>query len=264
MFTDTHTHVFHPKIAEKAINQLHTHYGIKPQGTGVLDDLLIRADRAGIDRVVVHTAATDPSQVIPANNWAMNMEQQSRRVTAFGTLHPDYAEPEKELERLRRAGIKGLKFHPDFQGFFLDDPKFYRLMEMIGDGFTLMIHVGDTLPPEQNPSCPIKMAKLRRAFPKPRMIAAHLGGFSHWRCSMENLAGMDVFFDTSSSLSFIDDDTLRELIAKHPADQLLFGSDYPLFDPADEIALAERRLTPLGVRLDDLLNAGGALFPERM
>ena len=263
MFTDTHTHVFHPKIAEKAINQLHTHYGIKPQGTGVLDDLLARATRAGVDRVVVHTAATDPSQVIPANNWAIDMERQSDRVTAFGTLHPDYPEPEKELERLRKAGIRGLKFHPDFQGFFLDDPKFYRLMEIIGDDWTLMVHVGDTLPPEKNPSCPKKMAALRRAFPGPRLIAAHMGGFSHWQYVVEHLAGLDVFFDTSSSLSFIDDDTLREIVAHHPTDRLLFGSDYPLFDPGDEIRLLERRVAPLGVDLDDLLKAGTHLFPPR-
>lgn len=263
MFTDTHTHVFHPKIAEKAITQLNNHYGIMPQGSGVLADLLARADRAGIGRVVVHTAATDPSQVIPANNWAIDMERQSSRVTAFGTLHPEYPEPEKELERLRKAGIKGLKFHPDFQGFFLDDPKFYQLMEIIGSEFTLMIHVGDTLPPDKNPSCPLKMAKLRRAFPGPRLIAAHLGGYSHWRFAVEHLAGLDVFFDTSSSLSFIDDDTLRDLLAKHPADQLLFGSDYPLFDPADEIALVQRRIVPLGPRLEDILKAGTVLFPDR-
>jgi len=263
MFTDTHTHVFHPKIAEKAIHQLHDHYGIMPVGTGVLTDLLARADSAGIDRVVVHTAATDPSQVIPANNWAMDMERQSPRVTAFGTLHPDYPEPEKELERLRRAGIRGLKFHPDFQGFFLDDPKFYALMERIGDEFTLMVHVGDVLPPDKNPSCPIKMAKLRRAFPGPRLIAAHLGGFSHWNWVEEHLAGLDVFLDTSSSLSYVSDETLRALLRKHPADHLLFGSDYPLFDPADEIRLVEQRLVPLGVRLDDLLSAGTHLFPAR-
>lgn len=263
MFTDTHTHVFHPKIAEKAINQLHTHYGIRPVGTGVLSDLLARADKAGIDRVVVHTAATDPSQVIPANNWAIDMERQSPRVTAFGTLHPDYDEPEKELERLRRAGITGLKFHPDFQGFFLNDPKFYRLMEIIGSEFTLMIHIGDTLAPDKNPSCPIKMAQLRRDFPGPRLIAAHMGGYSHWPYALEHLAGMDVYLDTSSSLSFIPDETLAGLVRKHPADRLLFGSDYPLFDPGDEIALVEKRLLPLGVRLDDLLAAGTSLFPCR-
>jgi predicted TIM-barrel fold metal-dependent hydrolase len=263
VFTDTHTHVFHPKIAEKAVQHLHEHYSIPPTGTGVLKDLLARADAAGIDRVVVHTAATDPSQVIPANNWAMEMERQSPRVTAFGTLHPDYAEPEKELDRLRRAGITGLKFHPDFQGFFLNSPKFYKLMECIGSDFTLMIHVGDTLPPELNPSCPIKMAQLRRDFPGPRIIAAHLGGFQHWKYSLEHLAGMDVYFDTSSSLFKVDDATLRGIIDKHPADRLLFGSDYPLFDPVDEIERVRRRLVPLGVDLDTLLSAGTRLFEDR-
>ncbi|MHC1701201.1 MAG: amidohydrolase family protein [Humidesulfovibrio sp.] len=263
MFTDTHCHVFHPKIAAKALTQLEGHYGIRPQGTGLLDDLLTRADRAGIARVVVHTAATDPSQVIPANNWALELMRQSPRVTAFGTLHPDYPEPEQELDRLARAGVKGLKFHPDFQGFFLDDPKFYALMERIGSRFMLMIHVGDTLPPEQNPSCPVKLARLRRAFPGPAMIAAHLGGYRHWDFAVEHLAGLDVYMDTSSSLRFVADDTLRALVARHPAERLLFGSDYPLFDPSDEIGLIEQRLVPLGLRLDDLLAAGSTLFPAR-
>ena len=262
MFTDTHCHVFHPKIADKALAQLTAHYGIQPVGTGLLDDLLARADRAGIGRVVVHTAATDAAQVIPANNWALELMRQSPRVTAFGTLHPDYPDPEKELDRLARAGVVGLKFHPDFQGFFLDDPKFYALMEAVGSRFTLMIHVGDTLPPEQNPSCPIKLARLRREFPGPVMIAAHLGGYLHWSFAVEHLAGQDVYLDTSSSLRFVPEATLRALIKRHPADRLLFGSDYPLFDPGDEIPLIRERLVPLGLRLEDLLAAGTALFPE--
>jgi len=262
MFTDTHCHVFHPKIAEKALNQLEGHYGLRPEGSGILEDLLSRAERAGVDRVVVHTAATDPAQVIPANNWAIDLMRQSPRVTAFGTLHPDYADVDKELDRLERAGVVGLKFHPDFQGFFLDDPKFYALMEKVGSRFMLMFHVGDRLPPEQNPSCPIKLARLRREFPGPVMIAAHLGGYLHWDFAVEHLAGLDVYMDTSSSLRFVPDDTLRALLKAHPSDRLLFGSDYPLFDPGDEIRLIERRLVPLGVRLDNLLAAGTALFPE--
>ncbi|MBU1230223.1 MAG: amidohydrolase family protein [Proteobacteria bacterium] len=263
MFTDTHCHVFHPKIAEKALAQLEGHYGIKPRGTGVLDDLLARADRAGISRMVVHTAATDHSQVIPANNWALDLMRQSQRITAFGTLHPDYADPDRELDRLARAGVVGLKFHPDFQGFFLDDPRFYALMERIGSRFLLMFHVGDTRPPAQNPSCPMKLARLRRAFPGPVMIAAHLGGYLHWEWAVEHLAGLDVYMDTSSSLRVIRDETLRQLLKRHPAERLLFGSDYPLFDPGDEMALIRQRLEPLGLRLADLLAAGSALFPAR-
>jgi len=263
MFTDTHAHVFHPKIAAKALAQLEAHYGLRPRGTGLLDDLLTRADCAGIRGVVVHTAATDPAQVIPANNWAMELMRQSPRVTAFGTLHPDFVDPEKELDRLARAGISGLKFHADFQGFFLDDPKFYTLMEAVGSRFTLMFHVGDRLPPELNPSCPIKLARLRRAFPGPVMIAAHLGGYLHWEFVAEHLAGQDLYLDTSSSLRIIGDETLRGLIARHPAERLLFGSDYPLFDPADEIPLIRERLVPLGLRVEDILSAGTRLFPAR-
>jgi uncharacterized protein len=263
MFTDTHCHVFHQKIAQKALAQLENHYGIQPRGTGLLADLLARADRAGIDRLVVHTAATDPAQVIPANNWALDLMRQSPRVTAFGTMHPDYPNPEEELDRLTRAGVKGLKFHPDFQGFFLNDPKFYALMEIIGSRFMLMVHVGDRLPPAQNPSCPIKMARLRREFPGPVMIAAHLGGYQHWDFAVEHLAGLDVYMDTSSSLRVVRDDTLRALMHRHPAERLLFGSDYPLSDPNDEIALIKQRLVPLGLNLDKLLSAGTALIPER-
>ncbi len=263
MFTDTHCHVFHPKIAHKALKHLEGHYGLRPQGTGLLDDLLARADRAGIERVVVHTAATDPAQVIPANNWALELMRQSPRVTAFGTLHPECPDPDRELDRLERAGVVGLKFHADFQGFFLDDPKFYTLMERIGSRFLLMFHVGDRLPPEQNPSCPVKLARLRREFPGPVIIAAHLGGYLHWDHAVEHLAGQDVYLDTSSSLRLIADHTLRALLRRHPAERLLFGSDYPLFDPGDEIRLVEQRLVPLGLRLDDLLAAGSALFPGR-
>ena len=263
MFTDTHCHLFHPKIAGKALAHLEGHYGIRPQGTGLIDDLLARADSAGIDRVVVHTAATDPAQVIPANNWALDLMRQSARIISFGTLHPDYAEPEKELDRLERAGVRGLKFHPDFQGFFLDDPKFYALMEMIGSRFMLMFHVGDKLPPKDNPSCPIKMARLRRAFPGPVQVAAHLGGYLHWEHAVEHLAGLDVYMDTSSSLRLVRDETLRALLRRHPAERLLFGSDYPLSDPGVEIALIKERLVPLGLNLDDLLSAGTMLFPEQ-
>ena len=74
---------------------------------------------------------------------------------------------------------------------------------------------------------------------------------------------MDVYLDTSSSLSFIDDATLRDIVTHHPTDRLLFGSDYPLFDPGDEVRLVEKRIAPLGVNVDDLLSAGTKLFAPR-
>lgn len=253
MKLDVHTHAFHPKIANKVLAQLNGHYGINPVGTGTVDDLLDRAAKAELDGVVIHTAATDPSQVIPANNWALELMREKPGVIAFGSMHPDFDRIEEELDRIERNGIKGLKFHPDFQGFRMDDPKFFELMEIVGGRFALMFHVGDVLPPEENPSCPAKLARLREMFPEPVMIAAHMGGYRHWEYALEHLCGKDVYFDTSSTLDFVDDDLLGRLFHSHGLDRLLFGSDYPLYDPGQELDELKRRMALTSIQVDQLL-----------
>ena len=67
---DVHTHAFHPKIAAKVLRQLEAHYRIPPVGTGLWEDLQPRLARCHISRAFVHSAATAPEQVIPANRWA--------------------------------------------------------------------------------------------------------------------------------------------------------------------------------------------------
>ncbi len=260
MRIDIHCHAFHPKIADKVTAQLDEHYGIRPVGTGTCEDLLARARRAGLDKVVVLGAATDPSQVIPANNWAIGLQREHPEVVAFGTLHPGFIEVEKELERLQRNGVRGLKFHADFQGFFLDDPAFLRLLEAAAGRFAVMFHVGDKLAPADNPSCPFKMAALLDRFPETPMIAAHMGGYLHWQWALDELAGRDVYFDTSSTLDFIPDDLLRELFRRHPRERILFGSDYPLFDPGDEAVKLQKRLSLSDAELEELMENGARLL----
>lgn len=253
MLFDAHTHAFNPKIADKAVNFLEKHYGMQPAGTGTIEDLLKRLDRAGLDKALLYTAATDPSQVIPANNWSIKLKNDHPQVVSFGTMHPDYQDMEKELDRLADNDIHGLKFHPDFQGFFLDNPNFMQLMEMIGDRFTLIFHIGDKLPPGQNPSCPISLAKLRQEFPKPKIIAAHMGGYLHWKWAKEYLVGKDIYMDTSSSLPFIDPEDLHFIFQAHPRERILFGSDYPLFDPGEEMYRVKSMLKLTDDQLEEIM-----------
>lgn len=260
MRIDIHTHVFHSKVAEKILGQLQKHYGITPTGKGDADDLIKQLDRAHLDKAVALTAATSPDQVKPANNWAIELKRKYSRLIPFGTLHPNYAQNEAELDRLEKYGIKGLKFHPDFQGYQMDDKRLYDMMEMVGDRFICMFHVGDTLPPDQNPSCPRKMAALRKTFPKPTMIAAHMGGYQHWEYALEHLADTDVYVDTSSVTSFVDDTILKQLFNTFDRDHILFGSDYPLYDASTEIQQLTKRLNLNDSQLERLLcTAGKAL-----
>jgi predicted TIM-barrel fold metal-dependent hydrolase len=262
MRIDVHTHAFHPKIADKVLAQLEDHYDIHPLGTGLVDDLIARLRTAGLDKAVVHTAATAPAQVVPANNWSIFLQRTHPELYAFGTLHPGFKDNWRELDRLEAEGIRGIKLHPDFQGFRLDDPALYPLLEALDGRFSVMVHVGDRLPPELNPSCPIKLAQIVRDFPNLTIVAAHMGGYLHWTWALEHLIGKDVYIDTSSCLDFIDDTLLHAIFSRHPRERILFGSDYPLFDPGLELRKLERRLKLGSKDLETLLSTAELLLRE--
>lgn len=258
MRVDVHTHAFHPKIAAKVLKQLESHYRILPTGTGLLEDLVPRLDKCGIEKAFVHSAATSPEQVIPANNWAISL-MSSPRVVSFGTMHVAYGDIEGELARLYDNGIRGIKLHPDFQGFRLDDPGLLPLFGAMEGTFTLMVHIGDRVPPAQNQSCPWKIAAVKRRFPHLQIIAAHFGGFFHWQYVVEAMKGLEIYMDTSSSLFAIPQELLEEIFRAFPRHLFLFGSDYPLWDPSSECVELQRRLRLTDSELEEIMTAGSRL-----
>ena len=106
---------------------------------------------------------------------------------------------EKELDRIKAAGLKGVKLHPDFQHFCLDDEKAIAMFEaMAARNLPALIHTGDSRYPYSEPA---RMARVLEKVPKLRVICAHLGGWSVWTDAWHTLAGREgVWVDTSSSL----------------------------------------------------------------
>ncbi|MDR1777002.1 MAG: amidohydrolase family protein [Desulfovibrio sp.] len=263
MHFDIHTHAFHPKIAAKAVASLNRVYGITCTGDGIVDSLLAREKQAGIDRCVVLCAATAPAQVIPANNYAIELLRKHPEVLPFGSIHPACDDWEEELERLARAGICGIKLHPDFQGFWLNDPRLDPIFEHCRGRFVFEIHIGADTPPEQNPSCPYKLASILKKFPDITVIVGHLGGYLMWEHALRLFASgayQNLWFDTSSVSPFASPELLRLLLTSYDRDRLLFGTDWPLFDPVDEV----ERLTRLGrlseIEVDRLMGNAAFLF----
>ena len=257
MFIDFHTHPLHPKIAAKVCEYLHQHYNIPPVGNGLAEDLVDRLDKAGIDRAVALCAATHVDQVGPANAFSMELARKyPNRIVPFGAMHPHCKNWEEHLGVIKKAGFKGIKFHPDFQSFSMDDPALLPILEELGDEFMVMWHVGDLPPPEKNPSCPYKLEALRKRFPKARFVAAHLGGYRHWEHALKAYIGKPIYIDTSSSLSFLDEAVIREILRRHPREYVLFGSDYPLFDASQEIWLLESKAGLKDSEIDEILSNG--------
>lgn len=253
MFIDCHTHAFADKIADKAVEQLINYYSIPTVHGGRFSDLLHAANSAGLDAMVLLVAATKPEQVRPANDWALYLSQlseaqinheftlpRSPRIFPFGTFHPGDSNWLSEIRRLRSAGIKGIKLHPEFQGIDLGDPGLSDFWAEVENDFILMIHVGDPVISPENYSTPLKIARILDNFPKMRIIAAHLGGYHFWDDVCAHLAGKDVWLDTSSSLPYIHPSQLRDIFNRHPREKILFGSDYPLRSPQEELELLEK------------------------
>ena len=263
MFIDIHTHAFHPKIAYKAVDHLNNFYNVACAGDGTIDHLLAREKHAGVDKCVVLCAATAPAQVIPANNYAMSLQKAHAEVIGFGTLHPGYANWEAELQRIKAAGLRGLKLHPDFQGFWLNDPRLLPIFEAAQKDFIFEIHIGDNISPEKNPSCPYKLAAILDAFPGLTIIAAHLGGYRMWEHAMKVLGGRrreNLWFDTSSVTPFVTPEELRALLAAFPQERLLFGTDWPLYDPEEELGRLQRMAGLDDARLEAVMSNAERLF----
>ena len=66
-------------------------------------------------------------------------------------------------------------------------------------------------------------------------IAAHLGGYSEWEEARRELSGTNVYIDTSSSLFKISPEEAKENIAHFGVDHTMFGTDFPMWDPKEEL-----------------------------
>ncbi len=239
MPADIHTHVFPPRGAPKAAARLAARQGRAPAGSGRLEDLLSQEAALGVDTVCVLCAAADPSQVRAVNAFARSIHApgpaRGPRVLAFGTAHPADPRWEEELERLRAAGLGGLKLHPDLQGFSLDDPRLDPLLEACRGRFCVLVHAGSGLPEQSAPSSPRLLRRLLDRHPDLDLVAAHLGGMNMWRSVPEAFSGVrnDHFrLDCSGSLLLEDTALLRRLLRLLGPGRCAFGSDWPLFSPS--------------------------------
>jgi uncharacterized protein len=249
MLIDFHTHAFADKIADKAVEQLIAYYKIQTSHRGTLRELVGEASLSGADALVLLVAATKASQVAPAHEWVKTVTSLSRealrrsfglsrapRLIPFGTFHPDDPDWENEIDGLIRMGCLGVKLHPEFQGIDLSDPRLNPFFEAVAGRFIVLIHMGDNVKSFNNFSTPRKLAKILDRFPALTVVAAHIGGLHFWEESLEELAGREVYFDTSSTLPFINRHLLRKLVSKHGTERILFGSDYPLQSTASALA----------------------------
>lgn len=141
------------------------------------------------------------------------------------------------MKILKGEGFRGFKLHPDYQGFFVDDPRMYPLYEAVAaEGMFILFHAGmDRGLPHPIHGTPKRLAAVHKAVPELRMIAAHLGGEEAYEETTLHLLGQDLYLDTSFVLRKMPGTFRERFLREHPAERLLFASDSPWTDQGEEL-----------------------------
>lgn len=235
MLIDFHTHAFPEKIAAAAIGKLsHAAGGLEPQTDGTLASLRRQMKLDEVDISVVQSIATNPHQQAKVNDYAMQMNREPD-IVAFGSVHPDAPNALEELERIKAAGLKGVKFHPEYQNFFVDDEKMKPIYRKISSlGLVALFHAGHDYGFAAPYHCmPENLLRALKWFDSP-VVAAHWGGVGCADAVLEKLCGKEVWFDLSFGYGTMPKSTAQAIVDKHTPEKLLFGSDMPWHRPAWE------------------------------
>lgn len=237
MYIDFHTHAFADNIAQKAVARLAEVSGFTPFTNGTVADLIRSLDEDGIDRAVMLPVATKPKQQRVIND--ISAELNSYRLICFGSVHPEAEDALDELERIKSLGLLGVKFHPDYQNFMVDEERLFPLYEKCAKlGLVMVFHSGfDPLSPELIHCRPCAAARVSQAFPDGKFVFAHLGGMNLFDEVYEHLAGKpNVWLDTAFLAGRISDEMLTAVIKKHSAQRVLLASDLPWQKSIDAVA----------------------------
>lgn len=236
MVIDFHAHCFTDSIAASAIKSLEAGADVAAVHDGTAGGLMAHMLQCGVDKSVVLPVATKPSQVKRINEWAHSSGND--KLVFYGALHPDDEDFYVSAEQIKSFGLKGVKLHPDYQHFYADEPRMMPLYEALRDlGLILVLHAGlDIGYPVPIHCTPVMIRKIIDNIPGLKIVAAHMGSYSLWRDVDEFLTGLPIYFDTSYSHHALGSSAMADMIRRHGAERVLFGTDSPWKRADDEIA----------------------------
>ena len=239
---DAHAHIFPDKIALKASHGISDFYDLEVRYDGKVSTLLNISEPFGVTRFVVHSVATTPAQVKSINDFIeKTVNSMPQKFFGFASLHPDCDDIYDIVSQRIKAGMHGIKLHPDFQEFEADSKAAMSMYEQIDARLPVLIHAGDFRKPYSKPARILNAAK---AFPKQLFIAAHMGGWSEWEDAVKLADCPNVYVDTCSTQGFVTPERMRELIDAFTPDRVFFGTDYPMWNPERELEALRRILSP--------------------
>jgi predicted TIM-barrel fold metal-dependent hydrolase len=230
---DFHTHIFPDKIAKQAMDALAAESGeYRPCTDGTLAGLLASMDRAGISSSLVANIATRPNQMLSILEFCRQIK--SDRIHPLISFHPsnDFYDVEDMFNDAASEGIRGVKLHPMYQGFVIDDKHMYAFYELVASfGFYLMFHTGFDMAFPGNTQADVeRVRKVADWFKDLTIVCTHLGGWKQWDRARVLADCGNVYTETSMVITETSDEQFLKTLLMFDEDRVLFGTDSPWTD----------------------------------
>ncbi len=185
------------------------------------------------------------------NEWTCRVARQHPQLIAFISLDPSMSEDElvAEIDLRRQQGARGIKLHPAAQRFYPNDrrlwPVYQRAQEL---GLPIIFHSGAFALGAQasDHAHPRHFPEVLSAFPRLTVVMAHLAFGDFAACADLASAYPNVFFDCcyvingTENRPALSDEEAAAALRRVGTERVMFGSDYPWFDPVLDAARIRR------------------------
>lgn len=243
MIIDVHTHCHHPEHwGEEHEKHWQSRYGEEPYPlvTPQSFDAVMR--EAGIDVAITFGLAASQAGVRTPNAYVADfVAQLSTPTIPFSSIDPLDDDWRDHLDEAIALGFKGVKLYPVLSLFDPLAPEFdafYRILTK--HRMVVLWHMGASPSPigRLSVSQPLVIDEVARRHPELVQIMAHMGHPWQRDTNVVLRKNRRVFADVSGVPSRPMDAFFALVNAQEwgTVDRLLFGSDYPLWSPADAIA----------------------------
>lgn len=206
--------------------------------------LVRRMDESGIDITVINVVdnvgySQENERVLRINkNCAQIATRHPDRIIALAGIDPRRAEAPALFRRcIEEFKMKGLKWHPD-EGYYPNSEESYTVLEVANElGVPLLTHTGPLADSRAKYAHPIHLDDIALDFPNMNIIAAHMGDiwWRDWAALAKykkNLYGdLAMWQMAAEAKPRLFRRYLREILDIVGPEQVLFGSDGPIYEP---------------------------------
>jgi uncharacterized protein len=196
---------------------------------GAVELNLALMDRYGIERQIVSASEAVTYDVISGNRWMAEQLEQHPRLLGYLVVNPNrLGQAEAEISRYAGGRFVGVKIHTTYPDQPLTStPVKDALGLAAAAGLPVLIHTWD--------DAVLSLVDVLERHEELRVIAGHMGGPA-WRTAVEAARRSDRLY-LEPCCSITDRGRFRYALDRVPVEQMLFGTDSTLVDPAIAIGV---------------------------